>query len=264
MVERRKPIFVVPLELGAIASGNEGAGTPAKHLNRRNSVGLVWRTTSGANAWARGQFTEPQLIDFCALLATNAATGTKVRLRLGATQAEVDGTAPYDSGPQSIMLPDQIAGPANSHLELDEPQQATWWRIDVMGHTGPFQAAILVLGEKIEPSHFYNFDPEFSVQDLGTLQLSRWGVFDEAPGRVLQTVDFTLGWQSEDAFETKWRPAMKQLGERGVIYCCFDPAPNVYRNGRTFLGPMRKAPAAKGTRKPKTYTQDFSLLSILP
>jgi len=264
MAERRKPIFAVPLDLGAVASGNEAAGTPAKHLNRAKSVGLVWRTTSGANAWTRGQFAAPRSIDFCALLATNAAAGTKLRLRLGATQAEVDGVAPYDSGPVDILLPGQTPGSAHSHLEIEEPQAATWWRIDVTGHTGPFEAAILVLGRKIEPSHFYNFDPEFSVQDLGTLQLSRWGVFDEAPGRVLQTVDFTLGWQSEDEFETQWRPVMKELGERGVIYCSFDPAPNQYRNGRTFLGPMRKAPAAKGTRKPKTYSQDFSLLSILP
>ena len=261
----RKPIFVLPLDLGTIAAGNTLAGFPASHLNRPNAIGLVWQSEGNSNLWIRGQFATPQSIDCCAVIAANALPGTMIRLRLGTSQEQVDGTAPYDSGPLPFISPliNRSDGLYHSHLELPSVQTGFWWRIDITGHTGNFQAASIVMGQKIEPSRFYNFDFEYGIADLGGMDFGRFGVPDEEPGRILRTIDFTLGWQTEVEWEERFRPMLEKIGVRGFVYLCFDPTAHAYRQAKTFLGVMAKPPYAKGTRKPATFSQDFSIKSVI-
>lgn len=261
----RKPLFIVPLDLGTMATGNQTAGFPVTNLNRHKAIGLTWRSTGNANVWARGQFAATRAIDFCAIVAANALPGTQYRLRLGTTQAQVDGTAPYDSGALTFISPaiTREDGLYHSHLELPSVQNATWWRIDITGHTGDFQAADLVLGKEVEPSRFYNYDFEFGVEDMGGMEVTRFGVMNEEPGIVMRTAAFTLAWVTEAEFETNFRPMIEKLGRKGIVYCVFDPDPTTYRQAKTFMGIMRKAPFARGVRKPKTYQMDFEILSFI-
>lgn len=261
----RKPIFITPLDLGTIATGNAQSGFPVTHLNRHKAIGLVWKTTGNTNVWARGQFSASRAIDFCAIVSANALAGTQIRLRLGTSQAEVDGTAPYDSGNLDFISPSitREDGRYHSHLEIGTVQTATWWRIDITGHTGDFQASNLVLGRKVEPSKFYNADFEFGVEDMGSAEFTRFGVMNEEPGVIMRTVSFSLGWQTEAEFEASFRPMMETLGKRGVLYTIFDPDPTTYRQSKTFMGILRKPLFARAMRKPKTYQQDFDILSFI-
>lgn len=261
----RKPFFVRPHDIGTVSTGNEVAGKPASHLRRLNAAGLVWRSNGTADLWIRGDMGASRTIDFVALISANALPGTTIRVRLGATQAEVDGVASYDSGAQAFISPavTRESGLYHSHLELGSPQSARWWRIDIAGHTGDFEAAGLVLGSKVEPSHFYNYDHEYGAEDLGSLEITPFGVFNEEPGLILRTISFQLAWQSEAEWEASFRPMIEALGRRGIIYCCFDPEPTAYRQARTYMGVMRKTPFARGTRKNRTFAQDFDILSII-
>lgn len=430
MANIRKPLFIKPLDLGTIATGNETAGYPASHLNRHKAIGLTWKSTGNSNVWARGQMTSAGTIDFAAIVSANALAGTKYRLRLGASQAAVDGgsvdisnaanttvtskeygwwtvrktggvngtydaaavsatsfagdfvltikpaqltgtahigmnadpntnnsnsgidygfviatttatannngasgssttisaatylflvrsgttltlrygtsedyTAAttlqtysavsttlyfdcsiqtannaydvrllnpaaipvYDSGVQTFISPSitREDGLYHSHLEMGAQVSAAWWRIDITGHTGDFQAAALVLGRKIEPSHFYNYDHEYGAEDLGSGDFNRWGVFDEEPGIILRTVDFTLAWQSEAEYEASFRPLIETTGKRGFVYIAFDPEPSTYRQARTYMGVFGKVPFARGVRKGRTFTQDYQIRSII-
>lgn len=268
MTTIRRPIFVVPLDLGTLTAGSAVAGYPASNLNRHNAIGLTWRHNSGvsSSSWVRGQFAAERTIDFCAIISANAQPGTQYRLRLGLSQAEVDGgSAPYDSGVLDFIDPaiereDRLY---HSHLELDAPEDAIWWRIDISGHTGDFQAADVVLGSGITPSHFYDLDFEYGIKDLGGIDFGRWGVFDEEPGVILRQVNFTLAWQSEIEFEESFRPMIEKLGSRGIVYLCFDPEPTVYRQARTFMGVMGKPPYAKGKKKPRNFEQDYEITSFI-
>lgn len=291
----RKPIFIIPHDLGVVATSNARNGFPAAHLNRHKAIGLVWQTIGNLTGqswaaqwflisgtwnssrvwiddvpwdtafWARGQFSASRPIDFCAIVSANAQPGTQYRLRLGTTQAQVDGTAPYDSGNLPFISPSitRDDGRYHSHLEIPTVQNATWWRIDITGHTGDFQASNLVLGRKVEPSKFYNADFEFGVEDLGSAEFTRFGVMNEEPGIILRTANFTLGWQTEAEFETSFRPMMETLGKRGIIYVVFDPDPTTYRQSKTFMGIFRKSLYARAMRKPKTYQQEFDILSFI-
>jgi hypothetical protein len=262
----RKPLFVVPLDLGTIATGNETAGFPASHLNRQKAIALTWKSTGNTNVWVRGQFAASRAIDFMAMVSANALPGTLIRLRLGTSQAEVDGgAAPYDSTALAFISPSitRDDGLYHSHLEIGAVHSATWWRIDITGHTGDFQAASLVLGETIVPSNFYNPEFEMGATDLGDLSFSRWGVLDETPGRIMRRIDFTLGWQTEAVFEADFRKLSETLGRRGIIYLCFDPDSTTYRQTKTYLGVFDKPPYARGLRKPTVYAQDFVLHSLI-
>lgn len=262
----RKPIFVVPLDLGTIVSGNVRSGYSVLHLNRHKAIGLVWRTEGASNVWARGWLSADQSIDVCAIVAANALPGTQIRLRLGASQGDVDGgSAPYDSGAVDFISP-VIArddGLYHSHLELSAPQTARWWRIDITGHTGDFQASNLVLGLKSETDRFYNYDFAMGVEDLGSIDFGRYGVLDEQEGAIFRTIDFTLGWETEATFQSKIRPMLEKLGKRGVVWFCFDPEPGIYRQAKTYMGWFQKVPITKGIRKPATFALDYSILSMI-
>lgn len=261
----RKPFFVIPVDLGTFVCGNAVDGHSVFHLGRANAIGLTWKTSGAANVWARGEFASAQSIDFVSLVSANAQAGTTIRVRLGTSQVEVDGTAPYDSMAATFISPSisREDGLYHSHLELDAVQTATWWRIDIEGHTGDFEASTLIMGSKIEPSHFYNLDFEYGIEDLGNLDISRFGVFDETPGSILRTIDFTLAWQSEAEWEASFRPMIEKLGKRGIVHVCFDPESTTYRQARTYLGVMRKPPFAKGTKKQRTFQQDYQILSVI-
>lgn len=261
----RKPIFVVPLDLGTVISGNVTPGYAVGSLNRHKALGLVWKTSGASNVWARGRFDAEQAIDFCAMIAANAQPGTNIRLRLGNTQAEVDGTAPYDSGAVDFISPaiTRSDGLYHSHLELDSPVNATWWRIDITGHTGDFQASHLILGEKMETDRFYNLDFERGVNDLGSIDFGRWGVADEQEGAIFRTLDFSLSWETEATYQTKFGPMLEKLGKRGVVYVCFDPEPGPYRQAKTYLGWLAKSPFARGVRKPGTLSFEYSINSMI-
>lgn len=260
-----KPNFVIPLDLGTIATGNETAGYPAANLNRMKAIGLTWKSTGNTNLWVRGQFSAARAIDFCSIVAANALPGTTIRLRLGSSQAAVDGTAAYDSGAVAFINPSitREDGLYHSHLELPSVQTYQWWRIDIGGHTGDFQAAMLVLGQKVTPTKFYNLDFEYGVTDLGEMNWGRFAVPDETPGAIMRTATFTLGWVSETEFETSFRPMMEKLGGRGIVHIAFDPTANIYRQAKTYMGVFGKLPYARGIKKPGTYSMDFQIKSFI-
>lgn len=259
----RKPFFVVPLDLGTPAAQNSTAGFPVTHLNRPRDIGLVWKTTS--TMWARGTFGSTKEVDFCALMGTNAQSGTNIRLRLGTSQSQVDGTAPYDSTALPLIYSGTLSpsGKYHSHLELPAVENASWWRIDITGHSGTFEAMTLVLGKRLEPTYFYNTDFEYGTEALGTFDLTRLGVTDIEPGITLRTMGFTLSWMTRDEWETKFRPFVEQLGKTGVAYLCFDPEENIYRQNNTFLGPMKKWPVARGLIKPGFFSSEWTIQSLI-
>lgn len=282
----RKPIFVVPASLGTITTGNERTSNPAVNLGRPKAISLTWKTNGTLNTWVRGDFGQTTLVNFAAIIAANAQAGTLYRLRLGQSQAEVDGAALYDSGWQKVapFLPADNDRPtldldfvnqvyeldapgatelSHSHLEMASTMAVRWWRLDISGHVGDFEAATLVLGEAITPSRYYNFDFERGVEDMGDLNISRWGVFDETPGTVMRTLSFTMGWQTEEEFQASFAPMAQRLGKRGIVYVCFNPDANSERQFNTYLGVFRKAPFARGIRKARRVQQEFDILSMI-
>ncbi len=262
----RKPIFVVPLDLGTVVCSAAEDGFGVVNLNRQKAIGLVWKASATGGIWARGSFDSARSIDFCGMIAANAQPGTNIRLRLGNSQADVDGSsAPYDSTALDFISPavSRESGLYHSHLELDDPVEATWWRIDITGHTGTFQAANLVLGLKVESDRYYNLDFEYGLRDLGSMTLTRFGVPDEQDGIVMRTLAFTLAWESEATFFAKWQPMFEALGTRGVVWMCFDPQANGYRQAKTHMGWFEKLPVSRGVKKPGTISSDYSITSFI-
>lgn len=259
-----RPIFVEPVDLGAIATGNERNESPAYHLNLHSSPGLVWRSNGGSNLWVRGQMPNATAIGFCSLLAANALPGTKIRLRLGSTQAEVDGTAPYDSGAVDFISPAMTrdGGLYHSFLRFSEVV-ATWWRIDITDHVNDFEGMSLILGKAVQTGRFYDRGWEYGSFDLGSIDYSRWGVALETEGNIGRSITFKLSWVSEAEFEANFRKIML-AGKRRPIFFCFDPQSAPERQEKIFFGRFGQLPFAVNTRKPGTFAMEFNLQSMLP
>jgi hypothetical protein len=261
-----KPFAVLPLALSNIATGNEKANRPATHLAQPHP-GMRWESTGDTNLWVRGQFSATQAVNFVSLMAANALPGTTIRVRLGTTQAEVDGTAPYDSGALALIAParTEIGGRYHSHLELPSVVNASWWRIDISGHTGDFSAAYLVFGEKREPSNFYNRDRELGFENLGTIEIARSGVIAATPGVRLRTFLFRLQWMSESEFFDKWAGLIEPdaTGSLPIHYWCMDPEATVYRQRKSYLGYMARDPFMRGNDLGTFNQGDFQFRSVL-
>lgn len=262
-----KPFAVLPLALSSITTGNAKANRPATHLAQFPHAGMRWESTGNTNLWVRGQFAGTQAVNFVSLMAANALVGTTIRVRLGTTQAEVDGTAPYDSGAVTFINParTESSGLYHSHLEIGTIQNASWWRIDIAGHTGDFSASKLVFGLKRQAAFFYNRDREFGFEDLGGLEIARNGVVADTPGAVVRTLLFRLAWVSEDEYFQKWADLAQRNadGSKRIVFWAFDSDPTVYRQRKTFLGYMARDPANRGNDVGTYQTMDFQLRSVL-
>lgn len=258
-----KPIFVLPHAITVHGTGNERTEAPASHLAAVKSPGLVWRSNGNSNLWVRGQFSSAQAVSFCSLVAANAQAGTTIRLRLGTSQAQVDGTAPYDSGAVTFVSPayTRESGLYHSFQSFAE-QSATWWRIDIASHTGDFEAMSLILGKGVQSARFYDRGWELGTEDLGSIDFARWGVPLETDGFIFRTVNFKLAWMSEAEFEASFRKVMMQ-SRRGPVLVCFNPEAVATRQEQFFFGYMKQPPFAQNSRKPGTYAMDFNLLSMI-
>lgn len=258
------PIFVNPLALGTVTSGNARTGHEGANLGRHKAPSLTWKSNGTSNLWVRGDFGTVQDVNFCSILSANALSSTTFRLRLGDSQAEVDGTADYDSGTQTIINPTitRSDGLYHSFWQLPSLQTKRWWRIDIGSHSGDFEASMLVLGKSLSPTRFYDFDFERGTEDRGAAEFTRTGVWDEEPGVILRTLDMTFSWLTEADWESGFGPLAETVGTTQPIYCCYDPSPTIYRQNRTYFGRFKKAPFATGKRKPGTFGGDFQILSV--
>lgn len=262
-----QPFAVRPVEIDPanIATGNEITARPASNLTRLRHIGMTWRTNGAGTAWVRGQLDAAGDIDFVSLINANALPGTTIRVRLGTSQAQVDGSAPYDSGAVPFISPatTRESGMYHSHLELPSIAMASWFRIDIGGHTGDFEAAGLVMGKKIQPARFYDRDFEYGIEDLGSLDIARNGVSGETPGLVLRTLLFRFSWMTKAEFETEFRPMIEALASRKPSFWCFNPEANAYRQNETYFGYFGRPPFARGGAKPQTFTVEFQIRSLI-
>lgn len=257
------PFCVDPLPLGVIVTGNERSNRVASNLGLFKDFGMVWQSTGNANLWVRGDFGSAKAVDFISLLSANALPGTTIRVRLGDTQAEVDGVADYDSGvlpfiSPSISRPD---GLYSSHLELPSLQTKRWWRIDIAGHTGDFEVSSLVMGKMLTPARFYDRGHEYGIEDMGALSFGRYGVDDEQDGIVLRTLKFRLSWLTKAEWETMFRPIFERNGQRGMMLWCFDPEATASRQAETYFGNVTRTPSVVAGVRPGTFGIEFSITS---
>lgn len=261
----QKPFAVLPLALSNITTGNAKTNRPATHLAQAQYPSMRWESNGNTNLWVRGQFSGTQAVDFVSLMAANAQAGTTIRVRLGTSQAQVDGTAPYDSGALTLISPARTRadGRYHSHLELPSVQNASWWRIDIGNHTGDFSASALIFGSKRTPARFYNRDREIGFEDLGSLEISRNGVVAETPGYVLRTLLFRLGWVSQAEWYEKWAPMVATKGKRQLALWCFDPEATTLRQDKTFLGYLARDLFNRGGPGPDINEVDFQLRCLI-
>lgn len=258
------PFAVVPYPFSVMVSLNERANRPASHLAEFKSRGMVWQSNGNTSLALRLDLGSPKAINFMGMLCANALPGTTIRLIL--SDRSDFGTTLYDSGVLTFINPSitREDGTYHSHLEMGSLITARYVAIDIAGHTGDFQAAFLVLGQKLTPASYYSPDFEFGLDDRGSIDWTRYGVAEEESGVIMRKIGLTFSWLSQSDYETKFRPMTEKLGKRGMVYFCFDPEPTVYRQAKTYFGVLTDPPFATGAAPKQTnYEMKMELLSLI-
>lgn len=98
---------------------------------------------------------------------------------------------------------------------------------------------------------------------MGGVDKNRFGVPDKTPGITLRTLLFKLSWLGEAEYEDTVAPLAFWLGTSLPLYCCFDPAVTPWRQNRTYMGILDRAPFAQGATKPRTMATELQIKSLI-
>lgn len=259
-----KPFFVVPLPLETITAGNALANRPVTNLGEFAYRGMVWETADNTNLWVKADVASPRTIGFVSVMNANAQAGTTIRVRLGDTEAAVNGSgAPFDSGVVPFINPSISYPPYlyHSHTEIQPHQSRRWIRVDIGGHTGPFTASMLVIGERFTPSTYYENQWSRDIRDLGSVTFSRNGVPGISQGSKLRAIGFKLSWLHEYEMEQYFSLVDEVVGKTNPIYLCFDPDPTIYRQRRSFLGYLEEQASVRKIGFDR-FERNYQLLSL--
>ncbi|WP_334656713.1 hypothetical protein [Sphingomonas panaciterrae] len=257
------PFVVVPQALAQITCGNERAEAPAGHLGEFLYRGMVWRSNGPGSLWVTFQRNATEPFDFVGILGASARPGTTLRVRVGGSAGATTSAPDYDSGALPFISPaiTRRDGLYHAHHELGAARGSQWVRIDIGGHTGDFEASMLVIGLKRQVARYYETSWRTGVRDLGSITIGRNGVPGISLGTKLRTLEYTLGWVSEEEAETMLAPLDELLGRTTPCLTCFDPEPTAYRQRRTFFGWNEEQPSI-GKVAWNRYERAFQVLSL--
>lgn len=259
-----KPFFVRPLAFTINSTGNERAEKLAAHLKELDAPGMVWGSNGATNVYVILDLASAKTFDFVSVISANAIAATDWRVRAAASAANTSAAPAYDSGVLDFISPaiTREDGLYHSHLEISPAKTYRYVRIDITSHTGDFEAAAVVIGQKIASTTFYSSGWESEPEDLGKIDISRFGIVESAGGKVYRKLRFVLAWMSYSEYETSFQPMIEALGARGLVYCCFDPESATKRQANSYFGWLKKASAQGGKRFGK-YEVDFEMLSMI-
>lgn len=259
-----RPLFVRPYEGMAITAQNAATGFPASHLGVLRHSGLIWRSVT-ATPFITIDLGESRAIDFVGLLATNANPTTALRVRIGDTQAEVNAAGDHDSGAQIIRSPSVSleSGQYHSFYKLDSAITKRWVRIDISGHSGPFEASHLVIGESKTPEYFPSPDFEFGADDQTGFEIVAGGIASGADDLPNRTLRINFPWMTESDYETYFRHLVERHGVNRPFYLCQDPAETAFRMSRTYFGYFPTPPVTSATRIPTIMQFNAPMVSLI-
>jgi hypothetical protein len=231
---------------------------------------MTWKTNQPSyNAFIRGDFGSPKRVNFMSFIKAYAsASVTNFRLRMGTTQAAVDGTAEYDSGVQPFVSPaiDTPDGKFTSHFEIPTVQEYRWYRIDLGNLNAFFESPALCLGEKVEFATYYNNTSGFSFgyDDMSEIEWGRYGVVDSTDGIGFRTLEMQFGWLTDLERKTKLEPLLRILKKKDVAFWCFDPDATTDRDGKTYWGWLQKPVGfTPSTFRQNRYEAAFRIRSMI-
>lgn len=258
------PFAVIPYPFTVYTASNERANRPAAHLGEFKSKGMVWQSNGNLNLVVEVDLGSAKPINFLAILGANALAGTVWSVVISNNS---DFSSPlYSSGGLPFINPSitREDGTYHSHLEPPATYTGRYVRVSLGSHTGDFQAAFLVIGQKLQPANYYSPDFEFGVEDQGNLDWTRYGVAEEESGVIMRKLALTFSWMSQSDMETKFRPFVEKMGKRGMALWCFDPEATAYRQAKTYFGHMKEPAFATGASPKQTnYEMKFEILSLI-
>ncbi|KQN09959.1 hypothetical protein ASE85_03245 [Sphingobium sp. Leaf26] len=246
----------------------DGASLAANPIDRMgwDDPGLVYRSTN-ITPYFTVQSQCPTPIDVIALVGTNLRNRDMVRIRVGASQAEVDGAAPVDftMPAWSGMKADAMA--AKTILRLPTPVMGKFVRVDIdaTGIPGSYvQIQRLVIGSAADQIAITP-NAEVGIAD-GSVSYDTAGITSWDKYAKTQTFKATFSYLKEKPFRQKWLPLLAKAGNSSAILFVPDyelkSNPNMLRDSQNFFAGWTAANSATWARN-ADYAHDGSMTAAI-
>lgn len=239
-----KAFLVRPLSFTVSEVSGTAAGTAAADLADDN-IGLVWRASGTVGVYAIIDLgaTAPS-IDFYSFLSMLPASAVTIRARAydslanaqaaGATGLSYDSTALAANAGANVPF----TGRQNSWGEIAGGHSARFWRFDFGGLTAAFEAARLVVGERLQFSRNFSFGRNKGIGDTGSVDWTPTGAMLRRLGAIFRTIDLRFESLSSAEVEDELEPILEIVGNTRPVLVVTDPDAHANRARRMWFGPI--------------------------
>lgn len=224
-------VFCQPLPITYVSSSTLTVAEPKNMTN--DEPGMVWRSSSLSPAYVVFSFATAS-VDTIALVGNNVRSSGTMRVRIGTTAAQVNGTAPFD---QTFSAWSGIApvDDAISMFLLSAPVTGSFIRIDFSDAGNPagyFQCCRLVIGKRvtnagIDIGHEEVFDDTSGIEDAyGAVTIDKYG--------IRQQHKITISHVKEEEYYASWRPFLASVG-MSKFFLYAERTDDPYQQHKTFF-----------------------------
>lgn len=218
---------------------------------KNDEPGLVWRTTGSGTRYLTVETSGT--IDTIALAGTTLTAADSVRVRLGHSQAEVNGSSASVDMTAQILAGDPVDGRSFLVASLNEPADYTHIRFDfTLATASSVEVSRLIVGKSLQTAGI-DINPEYSFENATENALN--------PKTTKPSWKVTISDFSDAEFWGSWNAALRTLADkRGFLFV--PDLESDYAQQQALFGQM--AVIAKGNVKATNYTSlDMTIQSVM-
>lgn len=186
--------------------------TVAEPKNMSNDEpGMVWRSSGLSGVYVVFK-TENKPVDTIAVIGNNLRSTDTIRVRMGATVAELNGVAAFDHTYPAWQGIAPIKD-AISFVLLDEAETHQYIRIDFNSPGNPdgyVEACRLLVGSRVEYDGF-DYGREEMIDDTSGID-DQFGAVTIDEYRIRQQFKFAISGVKDAAYYGEWQPFLMSVG----------------------------------------------------
>lgn len=210
-------ILGVPIDNGILTASEDSAATAQNLLSKY--AGDTWTSAGGAAPYIVYDMLELKDILSVAVLYSNAAAATTIRVRTATSEANLTAAPASDSTAVNFHHDTTFAEHPRTHHLVFPSVNVRWVRLD-FAHTGVLRIGRLVVSEKVQSS--VNIQQNF-VLDISEEVRTAKTESSEFSGSGLVTRSFTLNFRVKTADKRLLQSVLNERGFSGEVLLIMNP-----------------------------------------
>lgn len=244
----------------AITASSEDANFPVANLLKPQG-GIFWKTLVDSGVFFRVNIGTGQSVDMVSLLYTNFTSAATWRVRLGDSQAEVDGgAADIDSGTITAWAQTDMSkwDFAHSIFRAGSASTNSWLRVDLNDAANPdgfLTVGRLMAGASYEPTINFQYGGGIGYVSQPLRDRSIANVLYVEERQAFQTASLTFDHIPEDEFWPNMQTIFRLHGNHKPIQLVMDIGDNANRADKAIYGVIERIGTSQLTSVRRVRTQ---------